>query len=400
MSGTRTRRNPGPLGPFVCGYRVWLSEHGYSSVAVVRSLTALGHLGRWIDRENLAIDQLTAAWVSRFLDEYRREHGHLPTASVWPLLDYLRSIGAVPPEPPAPAEPPDQLVCEYRDWLREERGLAPSTVRGSARLAHRFLTERVRPSDPRGALAITAAEVNRFLLRECERVSAGTARCCTYWLRSLLRYLAIRGLADAGLADAVPRVAHWREATIPQFPARLEIDRLLAACDRTEPGGARDYAVLLLLARLGLRAVEVSRLRLDDLDWRAGEITVDGKAHRLDQLPLPTDVGEAIVAHLKHRGRRPAEPHVFLTVHAPIRGLDPSGVRTIVRNACRRARVEPVPAHRLRHALASDLLREGASMIDISQVLRHNQLESTAIYAKVDLARLRLAASPWPGETR
>jgi len=170
--------------------------------------------------------------------------------------------------------------------------------------------------------------------------------------------------------------------------------------DRKNETGARDYAILFLLARLGLRAVEVSRLRLDDLDWRAGQIIVDGKAHRRDQLPLPSDVGEAIVEHLKHRGRRRGQRHVFLTVHAPIRPLEPSGVRTIVRNAWRRAGIERVPAHRLRHALASDLLREGASMIDISQVLRHKHLESTAIYAKVDLQRLRLAASPWPGAIR
>jgi site-specific recombinase XerD len=294
----------------------------------------------------------------------------------------------------------EQLVDEYRDWLLGERGLAPSTVRGSAGHARRFLTERVSPGDPRGVHGITAAEVNGFLLRECARVSTGTAGRCTYWLRSLLRYLAVRGLATPGLADAVPRVARWRDATIPQFPARLDIDRLLAACDRDQPAGARDFAVLVLLARLGLRAVEVSRLRLADLDWRAGKITVNGKAHRRDELPLPGDVGEAIAAHLEHRGRRPGEPHVFLTVHAPIRQLDPSGVRTIVRNACRRARVDRMSAHRLRHALASDLLREGASMIDIGQVLRHNQLESTAIYAKVDLVRLRLAASPWPGESR
>ena len=146
-----------------------------------------------------------------------------------------------------------------------------------------------------------------------------------------------------------------------------------------------------------MRAVEVARLRLDDLDWRAGQIVVDGKAHRRDQLPLPGDVGEAIVEHLKHRGRRRGESRLFLTVHAQIRPLTPSGVRTIVRNACRRAGVERVPTHGLRHALASDLLREGASMTDIGQVLRHKHLESTAIYAKVDLQRLRLAASPWPG---
>ena len=158
--------------------------------------------------------------------------------------------------------------------------------------------------------------------------------------------------------------------------------------------------MLLLLARLGLRAVEVSRLRLDDLDWRAAQIIVDGKAHRRDQLPLPSDVGEAIVEHLKHRGQRRAQRHVFVTVHAPIRPLTPSGVRTIVRNACRRASIGRVPAHRLRHALASDLLREGVSMIDIGQVLRHKHLESTAIYAKVDLARLRQAAQPWPRVTR
>ena len=228
-------------------------------------------------------------------------------------------------------------------------------------------------------LGITAGEVNAFLVRECARVSSGSAACLTYRLRSLLRYLAVCGFADPGLAHAVPRVARWREATIPQFPSRPQLARLPASCDRADATGARDYAVLLLLARLGLRAVEVSRLQLDDLDWHAAVVTVDGKAHRRDQLPLPCDVGEAIVEHLRHRGQRRGERHVFLTVHAPIRPLEPSGVRTIVRNACRRAGIERVPAHRQRHALASDLLREGASLVDIGQVLRHKHLESTAI---------------------
>ena len=398
MSGSR--RKPGPLGPFVEGYRAWLLVRGYSPSVVIRSLIALGHLGRWTEREALAVDQLTATAVSAFLADYRSDRGRLPTASVWPLLEYLRAEGAVPAEPPAVLAPVDQLVGEYREWLLCERGLAPMTVRSSEQLARRFLAERVSPGDPRGGQGITAEEVNDFLVRECARVSTGSAACFTYRLRSLLRYLAIRGLADPGLALAVPRVARWRAATIPQFPARPELDRLLASCERDNATGTRDYAVLLLLVRLGLRAIEVSRLQLDDLDWRAGEVTVDGKAHRRDRLPLPSDVGEAIVAHLRHRGRQRGERRVFLTVHAPIRPLEPSGVRTIVRNACRRAGIERVPAHQLRHALASDLLREGASIIDISQVLRHNQLESTAIYAKVDLERLRLAASPWPGAIR
>jgi site-specific recombinase XerD len=398
MSGSR--RKPGPLGPFVEGYRAWLLGRGYSSSVVIRSLIALGHLGRWMEREALEVDQLTAAAVSAFLGEYRSIRGRLPTASVWPLLEYLRAEGAVPPEPRATASPLERLVDEYCEWLRCERGLAAVTVRSSGRLARRFLAQRVSPGDPRGARGITAAEVNDFLMRECERVRPGSAGCLTYRLRSLLRYLAVHGVADPGLALAVPRVARWREATIPQFPTRPEIDRLLASCHRDNATGARDYAVLLLLARLGLRAVEVSRLQLDDFDWRTGEVTVDGKAHRRDRLPLPSDVGEAVVAHLQCCGRQRGERRVFLTVHAPIRPLEPSGVRTIVRNACRRAGIEAVPAHRLRHALASDLLREGASMIDVSQVLRHNQLESTAIYAKVDLHRLRLAASPWPGAIR
>jgi integrase/recombinase XerD len=398
MSGSR--RKPGPLGPFVDGYRAWLIGRGYSPSAAVRSLITLGHLGRWLERNALAVDQLTAEAVNSFVAEYRDDRGRLPRASVWPLLEYLRGEGAVSPEPPAVVAPVERLVGEYREWLVCERALAPATVRGSEQLARRFLGERVSPDDPRGVRGITAAEVNGFLVRECARVSTGSAGCLTYRLRSLLRYLAVRGLADSSSAVAVPRVARWRNATIPQFPTRPQIDRLLASCDRDTATGARDYAVLLLLARLGLRAVEVARLRLDDLDWRAGQIIVDGKAHRRDQLPLPSDVGEAIVEHLRRRGRRRGERSVFLTVHAPTRGIESSGVRTIVRNACRRAGIERVPTHRLRHALASDLLREGASMIDVGQVLRHKHLESTAIYAKVDLQRLRVVASRWPGATR
>jgi hypothetical protein len=208
MSGSR--RKPGPLGPFVEGYRAWLLGHGYSPSVVIRSLIALGHLGRWMAREALEVDQLTAAAVSAFLGEYRSIRGRLPTASVWPLLEYLRAEGAVPPEPRATASQLEQLVDEYCEWLRYERGLAPVTVRSSGRLARRFLAQRVSPGDPRGARGITAAEVTDFLMRECERVRPGSAGCFSYRLRSLLRYLAVRGVADPGLFGPFQRSSHGK----------------------------------------------------------------------------------------------------------------------------------------------------------------------------------------------
>jgi site-specific recombinase XerD len=197
----------------------------------------------------------------------------------------------------------------------------------------------------------------------------------------------------------VPPVASWRDAGIPQVPPRPDVERLLGSCDRSTPVGVRDFAILMLLARLGLRAVEVSRLELDDLRWRAGEMDVEGKGHERGSLPLPSDVGQALVDHLTLRGRS-ASRRVFLTVHAPTRPIEPSGVRSVVRDACRRAGIERIGAHRLRHALACGLLREGASRTGIGQVLRHKHLQSTGIYAKVDLARLRRAAQPWPGAAR
>ena len=267
------------------------------------------------------------------------------------------------------------------------------------KIGYALLAERVSVEDQLGVEGLTGADVTGFLLRESMRVRPGSVCCHANQLRQLLRYLGMRGYANPGLSAAVPSVGRWREAAIPQFPARPAIERLLESCDRSRTVGVRDYAILTLLARLGLRTVEVCRLELDDLHWRAGEIEIDGKGHERARLPLPGHVGEALVAYLtlhgRHRSRR-----VFLTERAPIRPIQTAGVRSVVRDACRRAGVEHVPAHRLRHALASQLLREGASLIEISQVLRHRHLESTVIYAKVDLARLRQAPGRWPGAAR
>ena len=399
MSGSE--RKPGRLGPYVDGYRARLLELGYTPISVATySLVALGQLGRWMVSEDVDVDQLDSGAIKAFLaTRHTRDYRPVATASLVPLLDYLRSEGVVPPEPAKPLTPLDELIGDYRWWLIAEQALAPATVQRCQKLARRFLAERASPEDGLGVKNLTGVDVAAFLLRECARLKPASVGCYASRLRSLLRFLHVHGFTDLALADCVPSVAGWRDAGIPKTLPRPDIGRLLRSCDRSGLSGARDFAILILLARLGLRAVEVSRLELDDLHWRAGEIEVHGKGHRRDRMPLSSDVGEALVGYLSLRDRRDVR-RVFLTLHAPIRPIEPPGVSTVVREACRRAGLQPVGAHRLRHALASELLREGASLIDIGQVLRHKDLATTAIYAKVDLTGLGQVAQPWPGVAR
>lgn len=397
MSGTR--RKPGRLGPFVEGYRVRLLQLGYTPETVREMLKVLGQLGRWMASEGVELGQLDAAAIDEFLAA-RRAGGdrRVPRVrALGQLLRYLRDVGVMSPEGgPRELTPLERLIAEYHGWLVDERGLASATVLRYEKLARRFLGERVAVEDERGVENLTGAEVSAFLVRECARVSLGAAKGRVAELRSLLRFLHLRGLTELALADAVPPVAGWRETSIPQTIAREDVDRLLGSCDRSRLDGVRDFAILMLLAQLGLRSIEVARLELDDLDWRGGEILVRGKARRQDRLPLPGDVGEALADYLSRRGRHDAR-RVFLTLRAPTRPIRADLVGDVVRRACSRAGVPRVGAHRLRHALASELLREGASLIDIGQVLRHRDLATTAIYAKIDLGRLRQVAQPWPG---
>jgi site-specific recombinase XerD len=275
-----------------------------------------------------------------------------------------------------------------------ERALAPATVLRYERLARRFLGERRTPSDDLGVDNLTGAEVAAFLVRECSRLSVGAAKGRVADLRSLLRYLHLRGLT-APLADAVPPVAGWHDTTVPVSVTPSDVEAMLASCDRSTMAGTRDFAIITLLARLGLRSAEVANIEFEDLDWRAGEIVVRGKSRRQDRMPLPSDVGEAVVAYLTRRERDVAR-RVFLTVRAPRRPILPAVVGEVVERACRRAGLQRAGAHRIRHSLATEMLRRGASLIDVSQVLRHRDLATTAVYAKVDLGRLRQVAQPWP----
>jgi len=399
MSGPR--RKPGRLGPFVEGYRVWLLEAGYTPQTVRAMLKEFGSLGRWMDRADVEIGALTVIAIESFLED-RRAAGRrrVPTLrALRSMRGYLREVGVMATEPPPGVCAVDELVGEYRQWLLADRGLAATTVLRYETLARRFLAARVTPADELGVAGLDDAVVSRFLLGECGRVSIGSAKGKVAELRSLLRFLHLRGLTPRSLAESVPGVAGWRETTIPPTMPHADIEALLASCDRVTLDGARDYAMLMLLARLGLRSIEIARLRLEDLDWRAGELLVRGKSRRDDRLPIPGDVGSALAEYLALRGPSGSRS-VFLTLRAPTRPIRADLVGDVVQRHCRQAEVPHVGPHRLRHTLATRMLARGAALADISQVPRHSDLATTAICAKVDLGRLRQVARPWPGAAR
>jgi len=312
----------------------------------------------------------------------------------------LTTSGGYRLQPPEPnAEPVEELLGRFGEYLVGERGLTAGTARGYVDCVRPFVAAR-RHGVGLELEGITAADVTGFVLTACPGRAVGSAKLVVCGLRSLLRWLHLTGQLPTSLAAAVPSVAGWRLSNLPKGLEPDQLRRLLAAPDRRTRTGRRDYAVLLLLSRLGLRAGEVARLGLDDLDWRHGELAVRGKGDRAERLPLPADVGAAITAYLR-RGR----PHtaqgrsVFVRVHAPHRALTTGGVTMVVFDAARRAGLGKIHAHRLRHTAATQMLRAGTPLADVGQVLRHRSALSTAIYAKVDRQALRALARPWPATT-
>ena len=285
---------------------------------------------------------------------------------------------------------------DYASYLVAERSLAPGTVRYYLRFACLFCSS-VSKDGELDVGAITTGDVSRFVVEQCGRRSVGSARTLVMALRSLLRFLYVAGLSATPLAGAVPAVAPWRERSLPRGLSPAAVARLLRSCDRRSGTGRRDYAILVVLVRLGLRAGEVAALELDDIDWRRGELVVRGKGDRHERLPLPVDVGEALAGYLR-RGRPHCEDrHLFLRVKAPTTGLKGDGVTKIVHAACRRAGLPVVGAHQLRRTNACETLRRGGSLAEVGEVLRQRSAFTQALYAKVDRAALEQVARPWPG---
>lgn len=353
----------------------------------------------------MVADDLKTSEIDRFLRD-RQSVGikrHKTRKALEPILSYLRGLSVVPPFEAAVSDSPARIILErYRRFLRVERSLVASTCDGYIKCLRPFLDRRLSADGFGLELgSLTPADVTSFVVAWCPRLNGGVAKLTVTALRSFLGFLHLDGVTERSLVSAVPTVARRRLAGLPKGLDPDQVRRLLAACDASTAVGKRDLAIVTLLVRLGLRSGEVAGLRLDDLDWRAGTISVRGKGNCHERLPLPPDVGHRLAEYLRHA--RPANAQgrtAFVRHFAPHHALSVTRVNGIVVDAARRAGLGHVHAHLLRHTAATHLLRAGASLTDIGQLLRHRRAETTAIYAKVDRDSLRVIARAWPGDVR
>ena len=390
-----------PLIPHLALFATSLVENGYAKSTVQSKLCLLASLGHWLERRRSSITDLDEQLVARFI-AYKRRKGRVHRGNretLLQFLDHLRKRDVISrPTPPCDDSPLAAVLTRYEKHLRSERGLAAATVINYLPCIRKFLIERFREK-PLLLREVRSSDVSDFILRYAPTMSPRRAQLVTAAFRSFFRFLFQDGEVQVNLALSVPSVADRRLATIPKYLSPDQVEQVVGTCNRQTSTGRRDYAILLLLARLGLRAGEVVSLQLDDIDWRAGELLVRGKGLLHDRMPLPVDVGEALTAYLR-TDRPPCKTRrVFVCIKAPRTGFaGPSTLSTIVRRALGRADLHPAlkGAHVLRHSLATTMLRSGASMSEIGEILRHRIPSTTEIYAKLDFDGLRSLAHPWP----
>jgi len=402
---TLRRLRAGPSGPHIDGFADALAQQGYAPASAVRYVRAAAHLGCFVRRHGGVLSALDASTLEAFSRHLVRCHcpqwkaakiGYHARFGVKLFHRYLvehricrqRPLTGSHTEEPA-------LVSAFRDWFRTHRGVTPPTLRLYARGATELL--QALGDDPS---QWTAQTVRSFLLDRARQCGAGTTQKLITSLRVFLRYLSFCGATSADLALAIPAIAHWRLATLPRCLSAHELDRLIAACEGSTPARLRDRAIVLLLARLGLRAGDVAELRFSDIDWKSGTVQVTGKGRYQVRLPLPQDVGDALLRYVECRPRADHTHRVFVRSIAPRKPfVSRDAISSVVARALQRAGIEAPAqgAHLLRHTAATEMLRHGVPLDQIGLVLRHRSLDMSAYYAKVDVALLQQIAQPWPG---
>ncbi len=389
------------LGAHINTFKSIVSDLGYSPSTIRSQLNLLRSFTKWVQGNHVVIAKINEGSTDRFLTESGRKGAirRGDNRTLHRFLDHLRVEGAIPhPEPPLNESPLTDLKSRYEDYLLKERGL--STVTGSRYWPYiqRFLVARFG-DNPMRLCELCPQDIDHFLLRHAHERTPKVAQLMVSAMRSFLRFLFRYGETRRDLSTAVPTVPAWRLSEVPKYIKPEEIELVLEACDRTTSVGRRNYSILLLIARLGLRAGEVVALELGDINWRTSEFTIRGKGQSCDRLPLPQSAGEALAIYLKNDRPECSTRRVFVRTRAPYRGLkDSTTVSTIVRRTVERSGLSTPSkgAHLLRHSLATGMLRKGASMAEIGELLRHRSPNSTEIYAKVDIEGLRSIARVWP----
>jgi integrase/recombinase XerD len=401
-----SRAPDGPLVAHIGPFAQSQSRQGYARHSIHQQVRLAAGFSHWLGQQGAPLHHVSSDHLLRYLrDRARRERPCSgDAAALRHFLDFLRHEGVIVAEKNAarPLSPAEDCVHAYAQYLCNARALARATIINYGSFIHGFLTDRFGTGPVRLA-GLKAGDVVRFVQRQAPQLHLKRAKLLTTALRSFLRYARYRGDVALDLAAAVPIVANWSMPSIPRAIGAQQVRQLLASIDRRTAIGCRDYAIVLLLARLGLRSGEVAFLELEDIDWDAGQVSVRGKRDQRTALPLPRDVGAAIAAYLRRGRPNSTSRRVFLRSKAPIRGfLSQCAIGSIIRHALLRARIQAptTGAHQFRHALATQMLRHGASLTEIGEVLRHRNPQTTTIYAKVDLQALRTLALSWPGGGR
>ncbi len=399
--GADQRGQRNPLLVHVLPFADSLTESGYAATTIQSKLGLLIDLGEWLRRRGLAVKDLDERRIETFITD-RRRNGLLrrgDRTTVRQLLNHLREHHVVQRvTQTGDVSPLAAILDRYEKHLRSERGLTTATIINYLPFARKFLSDRFGKG-PFLLKVVRPCDISGFILRHARTMSCRRAQLMTTAFRSFFRFLFQHGELQVDLAPSIPTVADWRLSTLPRYITAEEVIRVLGSCDRHTATGRRDYALLLLLARLGLRAGEIVAMQLDDIDWRSGEILVRGKGLLYDRMPLPVDVGQALAVYLRRDRPSSKTRRVFVCRKAPQRGFSgPSTVSTIMRRALDRAGLDPgfKGAHLLRHSLATSMIRSGASMSEIGEILRHRSPNTTEIYAKLDFEGLRSLAQPWP----